>query len=188
MTERASLSRLLAVFLRIGNLTFGGGDPTIVALQRELVERRGWLDPDRYAIVFALARVTPGTNMLAFIVAAAWSIAGWTAAAGAVLAVTVPSAVLVLWLTYAYERWSSNATVMSVVSATLAAAVGMMFAGTWLLIQPHVAQVGNGARRLRTIAIFSGSLVLLWLNIPPVGVLALAAAAGLLWRTGEETS
>jgi len=38
-----SIRRLALLFLRVGNLTFGGGDPTMAALHRELVVSRGWL-------------------------------------------------------------------------------------------------------------------------------------------------
>ena len=35
-----SLKRLTWIFVRVGNLTFGGGDPTMAALQSELVVTR----------------------------------------------------------------------------------------------------------------------------------------------------
>ena len=37
------LRSLAVVFLRAGNLTFGGGDAITALLQRELVHRREWL-------------------------------------------------------------------------------------------------------------------------------------------------
>ena len=49
-----TLRQLTGVFFRIGNTTFGGGLPTIAALQRELVEQHEWLSPRRLrASVFA---------------------------------------------------------------------------------------------------------------------------------------
>src|SRR5438309_8949921 len=65
LNRDATLARLTAVFFRIGNTTFGGGDPTVAALRRELIDRKGWLTDNDYAIAYALARVTPGTNVLA---------------------------------------------------------------------------------------------------------------------------
>src|SRR5678815_5612358 len=61
-----SLRRFALLLLRVANLTFGGGDPTMAALHRELVVKRGWLPPDRYGLIYSLARATPGTNLLAF--------------------------------------------------------------------------------------------------------------------------
>jgi hypothetical protein len=63
---RVSLKQLTWIFLRVGSLTFGGGDPTMAALQSELVVTRGWLTGEQYALIYGLARITPGTNLVAF--------------------------------------------------------------------------------------------------------------------------
>ena len=174
-----SLTRLTWIFLRVGNLTFGGGDPTMAALQSELVLSRGWLSPDRYALVYGLARVTPGTNVLACCAGLAWEILGWSAALLAVPAATVPSAALVALLTAGYESWKSSGLAMAAIGGTLAAAVGLMGVSVWNLVAPAV----RARRWLRIAAISGGSaLLVLRLDLGPVQVLALAALAGLLWR------
>src|SRR5215470_14628742 len=94
-----SLKQLTWIFLRVGNLTFGGGDPSMAALQSELVTTRRWLDEEQYALIYGLARITPGTNLVAFSAAAAWRIMGWSAALLAVLAMTAPPSVVVVLLT-----------------------------------------------------------------------------------------
>ncbi len=87
--RRPLLRDVSLVFLRIGNTTVGGGEPTIALLQQEMI-RRGWLSPEQFGIAYALARITPGTNMLAFCAAAGWYVWGLMGALCAVLAVTVP--------------------------------------------------------------------------------------------------
>ena len=177
------LRDLLTIFLRSGNLTFGGGDPTIAVLHRELVERRQWLSPEDYGLNYTLARVTPGTNLLAFCAGVGWTLRDLRGAVGAVLAVTVPSAVLVVWLTVIYEMGKSYPLLMAAVGATIAAAVGMMFAAALQLLRPALRR----AARLRAILLFSGSVFLGWrLHINPVAVLAVAAAVGFLWQQGDE--
>src|SRR5437879_13200253 len=115
-----SLRRLTWIFCRVGNLTFGGGDPTMAALQSELVATRRWLDEEQYGLIYGLARITPGTNLLAFSAGAAWQILGWVGAVSAVLAITVPSAAIVVLLTRGYEGWNTNALAMAAISCTLA--------------------------------------------------------------------
>ena len=78
---RIRLRALAGIFLRIGNTTFGGGDPTIAALERELVERRRVVTAEEYGVTYALCRVTPGTNMLAFCAGIGWLLRGWPGAA-----------------------------------------------------------------------------------------------------------
>ena len=178
--SNVSLQRLTWIFLRVGNLTFGGGDPTMAALQSELVHARGWLDHQQYALIYGLARITPGTNLGAFSAAAGWMMLGWAGAVSAVLAITVPPAVVVVLLTGGYEAWNSNPWAMSAIGGTLAAATGMMATSAWQLLVP---QIGRG-RRLRAAVIFVAALVAsLRFSWSPITVLGLAALAGLFWRT-----
>ena len=177
--SRPSLGRLAALYLRIGNLTFGGGDPTMVALQRELVERRGWLDAQQYGLVYSLARITPGTNLLAFCAGAAWMVRGWWGALAAVLVVTLPSAALVVWLTYTYGVLKTNAPAMGAIGGIIAAAVGMMATGAWQLVQPNLTRAGW----VRTVVLVAGSIGLsMGLGRSPIEVLGVAAVVGWAWR------
>lgn len=174
----AGLREMAWIFLRIGNLTFGGGDPIMAAFQRELVERRRWLSADQYALAFALARVTPGTNVLAFCAAVGWFLRGWLGAFIAVPAATVPSGLLVIALTAAYEELQGMRLAAGAIGGLLAAAVGMMVAAAWNLIRPRLV-AGN---RLRIAVLTLGALVLLLgFSASPLPVLGLGAAAGALW-------
>lgn len=179
---KASLERLTWIFLRVGNLTFGGGDPTMAALQSELVVTRKWLDAEQYALIYGLARITPGTNLVAFSAAAAWRILGWPAAMLAVLAMSVPPSVAVVLLTSGYQAWNSSPLAMAAIGGSLAAASGMMATGAWQLFVPEFRR----GRRLRAMVILLASLgASFGLKMSPVAVLGLAALVGVFWQTSE---
>jgi chromate transporter len=181
-----SLARLTGVFLRTGNLTFGGGDPTMAALYTQLVEDRRWLPSERYGLAYALARITPGTNVLAFAAGAAYEIRGWAGAVGAVIASATPSAVVVVMLSAGYEAWKQNPRVMAVIGGAMAAAVGMMLTGAWQLLAPHFAGC-KWRRAMRATALAGGAFLLTaGFRFSPVSTLALAALAGALWQGEPE--
>src|SRR5262245_23168051 len=174
-----SLRRLSLLILRVGNLTFGGGDPTMAAFYRELVVTRGWLPPDRYGLIFSLARATPGTNLLAFCTGVGWGLARLSGAVAAVLSASIPCSVAVVWFPYVYTLWRSNPWAMSAIGGALAAAAGMMGAAAFQLVRPRW-KPGN---RIRATAIFAaGFLLSIGLNMPPIEVLAVGALVGLMWR------
>jgi chromate transporter len=177
-----SLRRLSLICLRVSNLTFGGGDPTMAALQSELVTRHGWLPPEKYVLVYALARITPGTNILAFCAGAAWELKGWPGAILAVLAATVPSAIAVVLLTAGYESLQHNARALAAIAGTLAAAVGMMALSAWQLLRPHMRR----RHALRALLLAATSALLSYrFRMSPIVVLGLAALAGFFWRAPE---
>ena len=151
----------------------------MAALQSELVARRHWLDEEQYGLIYGLARITPGTNLLAFSAAAAWKILGWAGAVAAVAAMTAPSAAAVVLLTRGYEASNSNTLAMAAIGGTLAAANGMMATSAWQLLAPQI----RAGRRTRTAAIFLASVIASHaFSLPPVEVLGLAALVGLIWR------
>jgi chromate transporter len=174
-----SLRTLWGVFLRIGNATFGGGDAITAALRRELVERRGWLDPAQFALCYALSRVTPGTNQFAFSTAAGWMLRGWAGALLALIAVSAPSCAIITLIAAGFGTWSDVGWVKSAIVGALAASVGVLLAGFWLLVAPYL----DRSNWLRSSLIVAGSIGLsVGFGMAPVRVLGLAAVVGLLWK------
>ena len=174
---RPRLTSLSNLFLRVGITVFGGGDPTIAILQREFY-RREWLSPEKFAIAFGLARLTPGTNVLAFCAATAWYILGLSGAVAAIFAITIPPSLLVVWLTRAYDLTVSYPLALSIANALLAAAVGTMLGAALLLVRSQ----SKRGRWLRPMALSAGSFLLASLaRLTPLQVIGIAAAVGFFW-------
>jgi Chromate transporter len=84
------LGRVAWVFVRYGNFTLGGGSATAATLHRALVEKRQWLTHDQFTLCFALGRITPGTNLLAFCTGFGWVLRGTSGAITSLLAAVNP--------------------------------------------------------------------------------------------------
>jgi chromate transporter len=168
------LREIAVLFLRVGSTTFGGGDPSMAVLQREF-QRRQWLDAHRLGIAYGLARITPGTNMLAFCAATGWYLRRWAESVTAVLGVTIPSTVLIVLLTRVCESGDRIPWLGAALAGTIAAAVGMMAAAAFLLVRTQVSQ----RDWLLPIAVATGAFALSsGLAINPIAILALAAVLG----------
>ena len=168
--------------MRLAAVTFGGGNPTMAAMHREMVTSRRWLTPEKYTLAYVLARITPGTNMLAFCAGTAWELLGWRGALAGVLAASVPSAIIVMLLTEGYDAVRANQHAMAAIAGTLAAATGMMATAAWELLQPYLDR-----KRWPQALVFAAASVVLSLvfDMPPVEVLGLSALAGVFWRIPE---
>jgi chromate transporter len=169
------------MFFRIGNTTFGGGYATMAVLGREMVELRGWITAENYALAYAMAGVTPGTNVIAFCAAAGWLVLGWMGALAGVFALTAPTAVLAVLILQGFESGATYPLVMAALGGTVAAVSGMMWATVLMLLRQHA---GRGfSRNVRMVAIAGASFLASWkFKITPLPILSAAALAGLLWR------
>jgi chromate transport protein ChrA len=94
-----------------------------------------------------------------------------------VLAVTIPSSLLVVWLTALYEAGTQIPWLGAMVGAIIAAAVGIMIAAALLLIRSQA-----GSRWLLPLLIVAGAFGLRFFGVSPLEIIALAAVVGLLWR------
>jgi len=151
----------------------------MAVFQREMVSRTGWLSPERYGLAYGLSRVTPGTNLLAFCAAAGWYLQSWRGAVVTVMAVTLPSAVLVVLLTGAYQELRANPLAMGAISGIVAAAAGMTAAAAWLLARPFLVSRSWP----RAVLLAGGAAALSGFSVlSPIQVLGLAAVAGYLWN------
>ena len=56
------LSEIAAVFLRLGFTAFGGPAAHVALMERELVDRRGWLTRDELVELYGAASLLPGPN------------------------------------------------------------------------------------------------------------------------------
>ena len=172
--ERANWRNLSWLYTRIGSITFGGGDPTMAALQDELFARK-WLNREQYGLVYALARATPGTNILAFCAGTGWLALSGLGALLAVVGASLVPAIVVMLLTASYVSFRQNLWAMAAIGGMLAAATGLMGVAAYGLLKPHVRR----ERWLRAVIIFTVALVLsLRVGLTPIQVLALAALAG----------
>jgi chromate transporter len=179
--RRPSLLAISRVFARYANLTWGGGSATIAVIHDQIVTTRSWISELEFNLAFALSRLTPGTNLLAFCTAAGWLARRWPGAIVTLLASSLPCAVMAVIVTHFYELWQQNAIVLSALRGALASAVAVMVYTAWHLSNAHIR-----AEPIRAAVVVPGAVALTtWGGWSPVRVLLLAAAIGLIWPARE---
>lgn len=178
MADWRQLGALTATMARHGGLTFGGGGPTIAAVEHETVERRGWLTGEQFRLAFALSRLTPGTNLLAFCAAVGWQIRGVPGCVAALIASSLPCSVVTIVLTVLLEFFHGYVWAAIAIEGAAAAAVGIVAASCWHLIEPHM----SSGSRLRTVFLVVSAVALQAYDISPLRILLFAAIVGAFWK------
>ena len=174
-SSRPPLGVLAWLVTRDANKTIGSGMASIELL-RGTLERRGWLDDREHGVLNAVARFTPGTNVLAYLAALGWSYHGAAGATLAVIGGSVPGSVIVTLLTAAaasVDRWRTVRVALTV--ATLVAG-GLVLANAWSLVRPYI----RGARVGWTLASVALAAALNLAGFTPVRVLLVLAIWGIL--------
>lgn len=135
--------QLFTTFLKIGAFTLGGGYAMIPLIQREVVDRRHWIDDEEFMNMLALAQSAPGVIAVNTSVFIGWSVLVTAArrankpvlwhekALGilsAVLGAVLPSFVIILLIATIFTQYKDNPVIESIFKGIRPAVVALIAA------------------------------------------------------------
>lgn len=180
--HRPTLRQIADLFIRYANFTFGGGSATTAVIHHELVRKRHWLDDDHFMLSFALARVTPGTNVLAFCAGVGWLLGRLPGAFVALLASSLPCTLIVVVVTVLLGSVQDNGIAEAALHGAVASAVAITAKTGWTIAEPHFKE----GVRWRVVVIGGAAFALhAALGIPAIDVLLLAGVIGVFLPAGR---
>lgn len=170
----AGLFELFRSFLKIGAFTFGGGYVMIPLIEREVIDRKGWIGRQEFLDLLTIAQSAPGPISLNTSVFVGYKLRGYAGAIASILGVVLPSFSIILAVALFFSDIRDNAAVD-------AAFMGMRPAVVALIIGP-VISLARGMHRALYLVIAASALAIWHLGWSPVYILLAAALAGIGWE------
>jgi chromate transporter len=175
-----SLSRFCLYFLKLGTLGFGGPIALAGAMQRDLVEERGWISREDYVEGLALAQLAPGplaAQLAIYLGYVRGKVAGATLVG---LAFILPSFAMVLGISALYVTWGGLRSMQALFYGIGAAVVGIIARSAlkltratlrndlvaWFLFGATAVITALTGRELISVVLLSG-VVALFVKAPP---------------------
>jgi chromate transporter len=172
-----SFRAFLQIILKHAAFTFGGGSVTVVALERDFVDELHWLTRDSFRTLYGLARLTPGTTILALITGLGWTFFRWRGALAALAIAAIPGAILAVLFASAYQLLLPNPTARLFLGGAAAAVTGFIAASLWRIVAPY----WQSSQRRLCLAVYAFALALTIAGAPPFPVILGLAIAGFFW-------
>ncbi len=169
---------LASVFYRTGALVFGGGHVVLPLLQSEIVGR-GWMETDPFLAGYGAVQALPGPlfSFAGFVGAAQTGAqGGWTGGLVALLAIFLPSLLLVLGVAPFWDRLKTRTAARGALAGVNAVVVGVLAAALWNPV------LSSAVRNPADLALVVAAFVFLAVaRLPPwLVVIGFSAATGLL--------
>ena len=101
---KTCLSLFLTMF-KIGLFTFGGGYAMIAVIQRELVEKKKWIEQEEYLDVVAIAESTPGPLAINSATYIGYKVGGVLGSIFATLGVVLPSFIIIFVISLFFDKF-----------------------------------------------------------------------------------
>ncbi|AZR74120.1 chromate transporter [Anoxybacter fermentans] len=128
------LIKLFTTFFKIGMFTFGGGFAMIPLMEKELVERHGWLDKKQFIDSISLTQTIPGAVAINLAIFLGYNLAGLPGALAATVGVALPSFLIILLIAISFNRFRNNQIIENVFKGIRPTVVALIaYAGVKLI-------------------------------------------------------
>ena len=131
MKDWNKLWKLFATFFKIGAFTFGGGYAMIPLIQKEAVEKNGWVSDDDILEIIAIAESTPGPIAINSATFVGYRTCGVLGAMCATLGVVLPSFVIILVISYVLREFQQIKAVQYAFNGIRAGVLALLFKALW---------------------------------------------------------
>jgi chromate transporter len=156
LTGRPGLPLLGWAMLRIGAAAFGGLGATLALLQRDLVDRRGWLRSSDVTEALAYTKPLPGSTVVQVVTFLGWRMGGWSGAIVATIAFLLPALALMTVGAAAVLALPDAPWVRGALTGLQVAVVGVLAAALWHLAR---SEAGSGLLLVVLLTAFAAGLV-----------------------------
>lgn len=175
--DKAPLSHVALLFLRLGFTAFGGPAAHIAMMEDEVVRRRRWLTRERFLDLLGAANLIPGPSSTEMAIYIGYTQAGW---AGIVLGGTcfiLPAALITLGLAWSYRRFGHLPQVVGILYGVKPVVIAIIAQAVWNLGRTAVkgrvqflvglAALVIAAATGRTVSVLLGAgiMMILWLAV-----------------------
>lgn len=169
-----SFGEMVAVFARIGLLSFGGPAGQIALMHRMLVEERKWLDEPRFLHALNYCMLLPGPEAMQLATYAGWLMHGVRGGLVAGLLFVLPGALVITVLSAVYLALGDLPIVAGLLFGLKAAVLAVVLEA---LIKVSKRALKGPVMAVIAVAAFIG---IAFLKVPFPLIILLAAAAGAL--------
>ncbi len=175
-----TLASLFASFLKIGLFTFGGGYAMIPLIEREVVDRREWVEKRSFADLLTLAQSVPGPIALNSAAFVGYKSRGYIGALCSVMGIVVPAFVVIMSVALFFSAIRDNEVVEAAFKAMRPVVVALIIAPTLSLLR--------GMSAWAVVATFGAMATFLLFGISPLLLIvgAIVVAVGYTYFVGRK--
>ena len=172
--------QLFWTYLKIGTFTIGGGYVMLSMIEREIVDRKGWIDREEFMNMIALAQAAPGLIAVNSAIFIGWRIGGWRGVIATVLGAVLPSFLIILAIAMVFQNYKDQPAVEAVFKGIRPAVVALIAA-------PLIRMAYSAKITWATAIIPIAGALLIWLGgLSPVWIIFVTVVATLLYTYLKE--
>lgn len=149
-------------------------------IEREVVQRRGWIDSEEFLNMIALAQAAPGLIAVNSAIFIGWRIGGWRGVIATVLGAVLPSFLIILAIAMIFQNYKDQPAIEAIFKGIRPAVVALIAA-------PLCRMAYSANITWATAIIPIAGALLIWLGgLSPVWIIFITVVITLLYTWLKE--
>jgi chromate transporter len=172
--------QLFFTFTKIGAFTIGGGYAMLPLIQKEVVDRKKWVEAKEFLDMVAISQSLPGIFTVNISILTGYKLKKNLGSIAATLGAILPSFFIILLIAAFFRHFNENIHVAKAFKAIRPAVVA-------LIAVPVFKTAKEVGINLRTVIIPAAAAFLIWFwGVSPVYIVLAAAAGGICFMKFRE--
>lgn len=159
------LFKMFLIFFKIGAFTIGGGYAMIPIIQKEIVDKRKWMDEEKFIDALAVTQASPGPIAVNTSIYVGYELKGIAGAIVATIGTVLPSFLIILLVSYFFEMIRDNMIVAKMFKGIAPVIVALISSAVYKMLKTTGINIVN-----ISLAIITAFLIT-FLNISPIYIL-----------------
>lgn len=169
------ISEMFITFAKIGSFTLGGGYAMVPVMQKEIVDKKGWLASDEFMDILAVSQATPGLFAMNMASHIGYKLKGTVGGIVGSIAVALPSIIAILLIAMFFQAFKDNVYVEKIFMGIRPAVVA-------LIVAPCFSMARTAKINMRNIWIPVVSAMLICaFGVSPIWIILAAGIGGFVY-------
>ncbi len=166
--------KIFISFSKIGAFTIGGGYAMIPLIQKEVVDRRKWIDTNEFIDYLAISQTAPGILAINISIFVGNKVKGRSGSIVAALGSALPSFIMILLIAMFFNSFKDNETLEKIFRGVRPAVVA-------LILAPLVGMIRSCKLNIYTALIpIISTLVIILTPVSPAIIIVIGAIYGII--------
>lgn len=173
--------KIFTTFAKIGAFTIGGGYAMIPIIQREVVEKNGWIEEKDFMDILAISQSAPGILAVNISIFLGYRLRGVKGSIVATLGSALPSFLIILLIAMFFTGYQDNPTVIKIFKGIRPAVVA-------LIAVPMIGMAKKAKLNIYTGTLAAATAVLIiFLKVSPLYILLVVGVVFTALTVGRKT-
>ena len=157
--------KIFTCFAKIGAFTIGGGYAMIPIIQKEVVDKRGWISEEDFMDVLAISQSAPGILAVNISIFLGYRLKGVKGSILATLGSALPSFLIILMIAMFFAGYQDNPTIIKIFKGIRPAVVALIAVPMINMAKKAKLNIYTGALAAAT------ALLIVFLKVSPLYIL-----------------